>query len=223
MSDTSLLKRVAARGAPSPERRQLQRFDWLQQALELFVDEGINAVRITRLAEELGVTRGSFYWHFANREELIDALVSFWKDKNTAAFTGAVSRAETLDDGILQLFETCVDTTQFDSRLDLALREWARRSTSIRASIDTEDKARIDALQDFFTRFGYGMPEALIRARVLYYSQIGFYALEVDEDLPTRLGYTETYFECFTGQKLTAARAEEFRRHITATYGEQLA
>ena len=223
MSDTSLLKQVAERGTPNPERRQLQRFDWLQQALELFVDEGIDAVRITRLADELGVTRGSFYWHFANREELIDALVSFWKGKNTAAFTGAVNHASSLEDGILQLFETCVDTTQFDSRLDLALREWARRSASIRGLIDTEDSARIGALQDFYTRFGYPMPEALIRARVLYYSQIGFYALEVDEDLPTRLGYTEAYYECFTGQQLSAARANAFRRHIISTYGEQLA
>ncbi len=87
MSDTSLLKAVAARGAPTTDRKQLQRFDWLQRALTVFVSEGIDAVRITRLADDLGVTRGSFYWHFENREDLIDALVSYWKDKNTAAIT----------------------------------------------------------------------------------------------------------------------------------------
>ena len=222
MSDASLLRAVAKRGMASPERKQLQRFDWLQQALELFVDEGIDAVRITRLADELGVTRGSFYWHFANREELIDALVSFWKDKNTPAITQAVAAAASLEDGIFRFFETCIDATQFDPRLDLALREWARRSTSIRQRVDIEDAARIEALREFYTRFGYAMPDALIRARVLYYSQIGFYALEVKEPLPTRLDYTEAYYECFTGKQLASDKVEGFRRHILETYGDKL-
>ena len=218
MSDTRLLRSVAERSAANPERKQLQRFDWLQRALELFVSEGIDALRITRLADELDVTRGSFYWHFDNREELIDALVSFWKDKNTPAIIHAVDGAASLDDGILRFFETCVDSSQFDPRLDLALREWARRSASIRRLVDAEDAARIDALRDFYAHFGYAHPAALIRARVLYYSQIGFYALEVDEALPTRLGYTEAYYECFTGEKLAADKAETFRQHILATY-----
>jgi len=222
MTDTSLLKAVAERGAPIQDRKQLQRFDWLQQALEVFVSEGIDAVRITRLANDLGVTRGSFYWHFENREDLIDALVSYWKDKNTVAITQSVSNATSLADGIFRFFETCIDAALFDPRLDLAIREWSRRSPGIRDLVDREDAARIEALQGFFARFNYPLPDALIRARVLYYSQIGFYALEMEEPLTTRLGYTESYYECFTGQKLEPQRAEEFRQHILDTYGETL-
>ena len=222
MSDISLLKSVAERGASNPDRKQLQRFDWLQQALEIFVAEGIDAVRITRLADDLGVTRGSFYWHFDNRKDLIDALVSFWKDKNTPAVTRAVGEAASLADGIFRFFETCIDAALFDPRLDLAIREWSRRSSAIRALLDREDGARIEALREFYARFGYAMPDALIRARVLYYSQIGFYALEFHEPLETRLDYTEAYFECFTGHKLDPDQAERFRRHIIDTYGRQL-
>jgi len=222
MSDTRLLRAVAARGAPPQDRKQLQRFDWLQRALEIFVDEGIDAVRITRLADDLGVTRGSFYWHFENRGDLIDALVRFWRDKNTAAIRQMVEQAESLADGIFRYFETCLDANRFDSRLDLAIREWARRSKKIRELLDREDDARVEALRQFYARFDYSMPEALIRARVLYYSQIGFYALETHEPLDTRLSYTEAYFECFTGQKLDPALNEAFCRHIRATYGEQL-
>lgn len=222
MSDASLLRSVAERGAPNPDRKQLQRFDWLRQALETFVAEGIDAVRITRLADDLGVTRGSFYWHFENREDLIDALVRFWKDKNTPAIARAANEASNLADGIFRFFETCIDAALFDPRLDLAIREWSRRSPVIRARLDREDTARIEALRDFYTRFGFAMPDALIRARVLYYSQIGFYALEFHEPLETRLGYTEAYFECFTGQRLDPRRADEFRRHIVDTYGERL-
>jgi len=222
MSDNSLLRAVAERGVSTPERNQLQRFDWLLKALDIFVAEGIDAVRITRLAQDLGVTRGSFYWHFRNREDLIDALVSYWKDKNTEAITESVSHAGDLADGIFRFFETCINTARFDPRLDLALREWARRSAKVRTLVDREDEARIKALCDFFSRFGYAMPEALIRARVLYFSQIGFYALEVTESLNTRLSYTEAYFECFTGRQLKAIDVEYFRQHILETYGDKL-
>jgi AcrR family transcriptional regulator len=221
MTDNSLLRAVAERGTPALERNQLQRFDWLQQALEIFVKEGIDAIRITRLANDLGVTRGSFYWHFRNREDLIDSLVAYWKDKNTAAITASVAQASSLVDGILGFFETCIDTAMFDPRLDLALREWARRSTSIHQLVIHEDAARIEALCQFYGRFDYPMPQALIRARVLYYSQIGFYALGTQESLQTRIGYTEAYFEAFTGQLLTRQQADEFRDYIIANYGDQ--
>ncbi|MCP4874714.1 MAG: TetR/AcrR family transcriptional regulator [Gammaproteobacteria bacterium] len=222
MSDTKLLRAVAERGNSAPERTQLQRFDWLQKALEIFVAEGIDAVRITRLAQDLGVTRGSFYWHFENRDDLIDALVHYWKDKNTAAITDSILQAKSLSDGIFRFFETCIDAALFDPRLDLALREWARRSPTVRDLVDREDEARIDALQQFFLRFEFPMPQALIRARVLYYSQIGFYALEVQEPLQTRLGYTEAYFEAFTGEQLDSLEATGFRKHILETYGDKL-
>lgn len=220
MADTQLLQEVAERGAPIPGRKQFQRFDWLQQALDVFVSAGIDAVRITRLADDLGVTRGSFYWHFENREDLIDALVGYWKDKNTAAIIRSVEQAADLEDGIFGYFETCVDAAHFDPRLDLAIREWSRRSRPIRELVDREDAARIGALQDFFTRFDYPLPDALIRARVLYYSQIGFYALEIEETLTTRLNYTESYFECFTGKRLDPRRAEAFKQYIFDTYGD---
>jgi len=223
MSDASLLEEIANRGVTSPDRKQLQRIDWLLKALEIFVAEGIDAVRITRLAQDLGVTRGSFYWHFQNREDLIDALVSYWKDKNTSAITESVTNAASLAEGIFRFFETCIDAALFDPRLDLALREWARRSSRVRKLIDIEDEARLESLRNFFTRFGYPMPQALIRARVLYYSQIGFYALEVQESLATRLSYTEAYFECFTGQQLNPADAENFHTYILDTYGDKLA
>ena len=221
MADTRLLRTVAERGANTAERSQLQRFDWLQQALEIFVDEGIDAIRITRLAADLGVTRGSFYWHFQNRDDLIEALVSYWKDKNTAAITESIMQASSLADGIFRIFETCIDATLFDPRLDLALREWARRSPAIHAMVDHEDAARIEALRRFYLRFDFPMPQALIRARVLYYSQIGFYALGTSDSLQTRLQYTEAYFEAFTGQQLTRLEAENFRRYILDQHGGQ--
>jgi AcrR family transcriptional regulator len=222
MADKALLRTVADRGNNTLERNQLQRFDWLLAALEIFVAEGIDAVRITRLADDLGVTRGSFYWHFVNRDELIAALVEYWRDKNTSVITDSVSNASSLSDGIFRFFDTCVDNHQFDPRLDLAIREWARRSEDIRQQVDAADSARVAAITDFFTRFNYPMPEAFIRARVIYFAQIGFYALDVKEPLATRVSYTEAYYQAFTGKQLKPEEADAFRKLIMKKYGEQL-
>jgi AcrR family transcriptional regulator len=218
MDNQTRLRTVADKGLEPVERNQLQRFDWLLAALELFITEGIDAVRITRLANEMGVTRGSFYWHFTNRGDLIENLVTYWRDKNTSVIVEAVNSASSLSDGIFNFFDTCVDSNQFDPRLDLAIREWARRSEDIREQIDLADATRVKAITNLFSRYAYPMPEAFIRARVIYFAQIGFYALDVNESLSTRLGYTEAYYECFTGKKLGPALADSFRKRINDKY-----
>ena len=162
MNNTTLLRTVAENGLVQAETSRLQRFDWLKAALEVFIAEGIDAVRITRLADELDVTRGSFYWHFTNRNDLINSLVAYWQHKNTSVIVEAVTAATSLSDGIFNFFDTCVDPGQFDPRLDLAIREWARRSDQIRLEIDAADTTRVKAITDFFTRFGYPMPQAFI-------------------------------------------------------------
>ena len=222
MADKALLRVVAERGSNPAERKQLQRFDWLLQALDIFIEEGIDAVRITRLADELGVTRGSFYWHFSNREDLIEALVDYWKNRNTNAIIDSVSNAESLSRGIFSFFDTCLNAELFDPRLDLAIREWARRSVEIREQLDNADNARVAALSNFFQRFDYPMPEAFIRARVLYFAQIGFYALDVREPLETRISYSEAYFLSFTGKTLDPQEAEYFRQTTREKYGDLL-
>jgi AcrR family transcriptional regulator len=63
----------------------LSRGDWVAVALGILADEGIEAVRITRLAVDLGVTRGSFYWHFKDRDDLLAALIAAWEARNTKA------------------------------------------------------------------------------------------------------------------------------------------
>ena len=222
MSNNTLLKSIANRGSVSAERKNLQRFDWLLAALNLFVAEGIDALRITRLAEELGVTRGSFYWHFSNREDLIDALVDYWRDKNTNAILNAVEDTQSLSEGVFRLFDTYVDTDLFDPQLDLAIREWARRSDQIRAEVDDADTRRVQAITDFFVRYDYPMPQAFIRARVIYFAQIGFYALDVKEPLLTRVSYIEAYYEAYTGQQLDAVEAENFRANFLNKFGAKL-
>jgi hypothetical protein len=66
------------------------------------------------------------------------------------------------------------------------------------------------------------MPEAFIRARVIYFAQIGFYALDVKEPLTTRVTYTEAYFTAFTGKRLPPEEADTFSKMIMKKYAELL-
>lgn len=195
---------------PAVEPR-LNRTDWISAALRLLIDEGIDAVRITRLAETLSVTRGSFYWHFKDRGDLCDAIIAHWERTNTAAILTAVTATTSLDKGILALFDAWLDATRFEPRLDSAMRDWARRSDRVRTSVEAADEARIAAISDMFSAHGFDGTEAFIRARIIYFTQVGYYALGIDETLVQRFEYLEAYYVGFTGRPLDADLAQDYR------------
>ena len=193
----------------------LKRSDWIRAALALLIEEGIDAVRITRLAEGLGVTRGSFYWHFENRDDLFTALMDHWERTNTAAVLSAVDDTPSLEEGVLSLFDAWLDTTRFDPRLDSAMRDWARRSEPVRAAVENADTARIDAITDMFSAHG-DTSDALIRARIIYFTQVGYYALGIDETLVQRFEFLESYFRGFTGREIDPELAAAYRdKHLS--------
>ncbi|WP_338549870.1 TetR/AcrR family transcriptional regulator [Roseovarius phycicola] len=192
---------------------RLTRDDWIEAAQTMLIDSGVEAVQITVLARALSVTRGSFYWHFDNREALLDALIHRWRTRNTNVMVDTVSDAETLDDGILALFAVWTDHRRFDPDLDQAIRDWARYDDALREKVKAEDAARVQAVSAFFERFGYPQPEAFIRARVICFTQITYYALDVanDETLEERLGYLEAYFRSFTGRDIQPDTVAAYR------------
>lgn len=212
MDDRALIDEVAGSASADRSPAPLTRAEWLVVAIRIFIAEGVDAVRVTRLAGELDVTRGSFYWHFADRDDLISAIVEFWARKNTAAVASAVDGIEDLAAGILALFDTWIDPGVFDPRLDLAIREWARRDPAIHKAVENADARRIAAISALYGRCGYGKEEAFIRARVIYFTQVGYYALAVKEPLARRLGFLESYYLSFTGRNIDPAVAEAYRR-----------
>lgn len=193
----------------------LARADWIGAARALLIAEGIDAVKVTRLADGLGVSRGSFYWHFRDRADLLDALLSLWTRQNTRAVVDAADAALDLATGILGLFDVWVDAARFDPAFDAAMRDWARRSQKVRKAVEQADDARVRAIADMFARSGYGADDAFIRARILYFTQVGYYALAIRETMTRRLGYLERYYEGFTGRALAPELAAAHRaRHL---------
>ena len=201
----------------SQTARTLCRADWIDVARSLLVEEGIAAVRITRLAALLEVTRGSFYWHFESRQDLLDALLADWAQRNTRAIIEAVEAADDLIDAVLAFFDCWMEQEDFLPRLDSAMRDWARQDEAVKLAVREADEARIRVLTDAFEKSGLASQPALIRARILYFAQVGYYALDIAEALEERFKYLEDYVLGFTGRGISAPRAAAHRRRYAVT------
>lgn len=198
----------------SPPR--LSADDWIEAAVDVLTQDGIEAVQITALARRLNVTRGSFYWHFESREALLEALLREWRARNTGIMVEAIADAQSLDDGVLALFAVWTDHTRFDPQLDQAIRDWARYGEAPEEVLQAEDTARVTAISEFFQRHGYAPAEAFIRARVIYFTQLSYYALNMQEqETPEqRLGYLSEYFIAFTGREIDPTTAAKYRASL---------
>jgi len=190
---------------------KVTREDWLGLAARALVERGVSHVKVLTLANQLGVSRSSFYWYFRSRKDLLDQLLVQWERQNTRAVLDHAARpAGNICRAVMHLFECFIDAEQFDPRLDFAVREWARRSPEVRKRLDAADAARANAIRDMFLRHGYDATEAFTRARIIYFMQIGYYALVENEPFETRFSLLKPYLVSFTGQEPDPAEMAEF-------------
>jgi len=207
--------------ASAPPRRAARssnvkatRDNWLDLALSVLALEGVDHVTVLNLSERLGVSRSSFYWYFKNRDELLGTLLDRWDELNTRSIVAqAEAPATTVNGAVCNVFRCWINPTMFSPRLDFAVREWARRSAHVRKALDRSDRVRTEAIKALFVRFGYEDEDAFVRARVLYYMQIGYYALDLHEPLETRLNLTPHYLKAFTGVGPDQTEIDAFRAY----------
>lgn len=179
---------------------RLGREDWVRVARRFLIRTGIESIKVERLATELAVTTGSFYWHFKKLSDLHEALLSDWYETNTASFHRAVAGAGSDPrQQYLVFLGTWVLEQDFDPRYDRAIRDWARHSKKVAALLSKVDADRMNLLQRIFDAFGYSCLEAEVRARVAYYHQVGYYALDAREPRDVRVGLGPGYAKILTG------------------------
>ncbi|MER9405971.1 TetR/AcrR family transcriptional regulator [Mesorhizobium caraganae] len=208
---------IAPQDEPASGNIKATRADWINLALQTLISDGIESVRVLTLGQKLGVSRSSFYWYFQSRQDLLDQLLTHWHDTNTKAIVERAKRpAETIIVAVLNVFECWADERLFDPRLDFAVREWARRSHDVRAAIDQADNDRLGAIREMYRRHGYDDEDAFIRARVLYYMQIGYYVLDLKEPVEARVSHLAAYLRAFTGQEPSDADVAHFMHFIAA-------
>ncbi|MBN8630594.1 MAG: TetR/AcrR family transcriptional regulator [Rhodobacterales bacterium] len=189
---------------------------WLDAAYAMLVESGVEAVKVMPLADRLGLSRTSFYWHFPDREALLAGLVARWQAKNTGNLVARCEApAATITEALLNLFDCWYDDALFDSRLEFAMRTWALTDAAVATAMSVADAVRVAAITALFRRFGYSESEADTRARTLYLTQVGYIALRSDESLEVRMGRNPAYVLTFSGTAPTEAEVAAFRaRHM---------
>lgn len=180
------------------------RQDWIEAALAALSSTPIDELRILTLARQLSVSRSSFYWYFEKPTDLTDELLVLWERNTESIVERAGRESSTIVSACLGVFECWADPRLYHAGLDLAVREWGRRDGEIGARVAAADQARLDAVMAMFTAHDFEPNNALVRARLLYHSQLGYYTLGTDEPIGTRLAYLPYYLEAMCGQSPTS-------------------
>jgi AcrR family transcriptional regulator len=163
---------------------------------------GIHAVKIDLIANRLEITRGSFYWHFSDRADLLSALLELWRVQNTEPFEKITHEtALAADDKYLRIVNLWVEERAFDPAFDSAVRDWARASKKVAIAVDAIDTLRMNLFEDVFREMGYPPQEAMVRARITYYHQVGYYALAVKESKAVRRKLLPIYLDVLMGPR----------------------
>ncbi|CUH43094.1 TetR/AcrR family transcriptional regulator [Ruegeria atlantica] len=211
MSTKPILHRDDPEAEPLVGNIKVTRDDWLNVAMDVLISDGVDQIKVLNLAERMAVSRSSFYWYFKSRQELLDALLARWHATNTAALVAqAKAPADTITAAVCNVHRCVVNTELFDTALDFAVRDWARKSWKVRRALDQSDARRLEALHAMFARYGYSEVEAETRARVLYYMQIGYDLAQLNEPMSTRIAMVPHYLYVFTGVEPKPEEVEEF-------------
>ena len=150
---------------------QLSAKDWLDQGLKTLTDSGFTALKAEPLAKAMGVSRGSFYWHFADIGAFHAAILAHWRDvaaeqviANLEAASGAANPLPMLLRGA------------FGNRpaLESAVRTWASVDPLARAAVQAIDRRRLGYVENLLRANGLPPAVARSRAQILYWAYLGY-------------------------------------------------
>ncbi len=147
--------------------------DWIQAGYAVLAEEGIKSLKVDRLCSRLGVTKGSFYWHFADIATYRMALVDAWgasRDEERRHF--GTSNDVPPRQRLSQMMTTLVDARHWT--LERAMREWARTDDAVAASVRAADRRVVGAVRQAFLDYGFDPEEAELRANATFAAGVGF-------------------------------------------------
>ena len=150
---------------------QLSAQDWLDLGLKTLATQGFGALKAEPLARTMGVSRGSFYWHFADIGAFHAAILKAWREVAAEAIIDRVEAASSDDDPLAVLLQRV-----FSEKLALerAVRSWAAFDTAARAAVQAIDRRRLDYVESLIRARGIADEIAQARAQILYWAFLGY-------------------------------------------------
>lgn len=164
--------------APKRQRAKTQRLkdsplteaDWIRAATDILVKENVRGINLDRLCTKLGVTKGSFYWHFKQRIDLLQAMLNDWRRRMTLNVIQTTTRhgGSSVERLVRVLQLPRHKAARAAVAVESSMRDWARRSDQPLAAVREVDHLRLSFLEGLFMERGLPRPEARRRAYVLY-------------------------------------------------------
>src|SRR3954471_6018624 len=144
----------------------------MRAGLEALRKGGVGGVRVERLAGDVGLTKGSFYWHFRDRRELLEALLDYWAREMTEA---EFERIREVKGGLARRLAVLAEDVleKGMGRYDPAVRGWARTDRKVAAAVGQVHRRRVRALTRLFAEAGSAAAQARARARLFYTFLLG--------------------------------------------------
>ncbi|MFJ5776369.1 TetR/AcrR family transcriptional regulator [Streptomyces sp. NPDC093094] len=155
-----------------PTRRRLTADDWADAALAALAERGLAAVAVEPLAARLGTTKGSFYWHFANRDALVAAALARWEELSTERIIQAMEAAEPDPAARLGTLLRGATATAAADPLEVRLLA-AADHPEVAAALARVTERRVGYLAHLFELLGFPPPEARRRGLLAYTSYVG--------------------------------------------------
>ena len=150
---------------------QLTARDWLKQGLKTLVQDGFTALKAEPMAKAMGVSRGSFYWHFADVEAFHAEILDYWREIAAERIIDDVGAAAGKNNALQLLLHRV-----FGERLALenSVRRWAVVDPRAKAAVEAIDKRRLGYVESQMHNAGVSRDVARARAQILYWAYLGF-------------------------------------------------
>jgi AcrR family transcriptional regulator len=162
------------------------RTSWIQEGLRALGFGGPDAVRIEKLAQALGVTKGGFYWHFEDRPALLEEMLDAWErlvvDEAMVRVEGGGGDARAKLRRLFGLASSSPDLM----KIELAVRDWARRDKAVAKRLRRIDNRRMDYMRSLFGDFCPDEDEVEVRCMLVMSLFIGNHFMAADHGARSR-------------------------------------
>jgi AcrR family transcriptional regulator len=154
-------------------KKRVSKARWLERALEVLETEGLQGVRVERLARDLGIAKAGFYWHFRDRSDLLHSLLDHWAHEFTSVVTTNPDLLE--GDPKKRLYEAMRMILEHDlAKYDLAVRDWAAHDAAAAKAVAQVTRTRLDFARSIFSDLGFRGRQLGMRARLF----VGYHTWE---------------------------------------------
>lgn len=173
---------------------------WIEQGFKALKNEGLNKFSVEAMANQAGITKGSFYWHFRDRETFFKAIVDNWLERQHAIIEDFSQHGHS--DPKQQLWDIMQYILHKNTDHDIAMRSWVQHYDYAHLAVKQIDRIRIEYLQKLFRKMGLDKDKAKLRAHMLYFYQVGEHAILVHEKQSVRTKLNSLHYQMLVADAL---------------------